>query len=95
MNNDKQIEELNIKIRELSRRIESLEGRRLFQQDYINDSIKSRHIGEGVRFVRSGLEAKLPTAEEPMQGQPVYWATDSKKLYIYTGSAWVKTAALS
>jgi hypothetical protein len=51
-----------------------------------NDTVKARHIGEGVRFVRCGLAAARPTAGE--RAGAIYFATDTFVLSVYTGSAW-------
>jgi len=83
-------EELQNKIKDLEDRIRTLEGKRIFQQDLMPDVVKMRHIGEGVRFIRSGLATNKPTAEKPMQGSAVYWATDTGALYLWSGTAWVQ-----
>lgn len=57
-----------------------------------NDTVKARHIGEGVRFIRSGVAASRPTAGE--RSGAIYFATDTFVLSVYTGSAW-KTTTLS
>lgn len=75
-------------LNKLNERITNLESKRILQQDVISDAIKMRHIGEGVRFIRSGLEENLPTAESPKQGSSIYWATDTATLYIWDGTDW-------
>lgn len=86
---DNEIQQLKEQLKDLEDRIRTLEGKRIFQQDLVPDVVKMRHVGEGVRFIRSGLVSKLPTAEKPMQGSALYWATDTNTLYIYNGTAWV------
>lgn len=82
-------------IRKLQEKVGFLMQKRIGQVDIIPDSIKMRHIGEGVRFIRSGLEADLPaTGESALQGSAFYWCTDSFKLKIWTGTVW-KSATLS
>lgn len=62
------------------------------QQDIKPDTIKMRHVGEGVRYIRSGLDAALPTTPEvPKNGVAIYFATDTLKLYVSNGSAWKST----
>jgi hypothetical protein len=83
MDNDK----LNLRIRELEERLAKLETRRILQQDIINDVVKMRHIGEGVRYIRGGVTADKPTAgEKPMQGNAVYYDETAKVLYIWNNS---------
>jgi hypothetical protein len=52
------------------------------------DQIKSRHIGEGIRFIRSGLAASRPTSGE--KAGAVWFSTDSDTLNIWNGTAWVQ-----
>lgn len=78
------------RLKELEKRIKLLEQKRIFQQDIIPDAIKMRHMGEGNRFVRSGLEADLPTVPETgTDSSAMYFATDTDTLYIYNGTTWV------
>lgn len=58
------------------------------QVEYLPDSIKQRHIGEGVRFIRAGLVASRPTT--PEKDGAVYYATDEDKLYIGDGGSWLE-----
>jgi len=88
---EEEITKIKDEFKRLNDRVEFLESKRLTQQDFLPDVVKMRMIGEGVRYIRSGLEADLPIAESPMQGSSVYWATDTGKLYIYDGSAWLST----
>ncbi len=79
----------------LQKRITKLESKRIMQMDILPGSVKQRHINEGVIFIRSGLDAKLPTkGETTVTGQPFYWATDTGKLYAWNGTAW-KSATFS
>ena len=85
-------EELKKQIKDLQQKVEDLTNKRITQSNLLPDVVKQRHIGEGVRYLRSGLEANLPTSgEEPMQGSAVYFCTDSKKLKIWDGSVWKST----
>lgn len=78
------------RIKKLEKQVEFLMDKRILQTDLTPDVVKMRHVGEGVRFIRSGLEADLPTVGETcLQGQPFYWATDTNKLYGWNGTAWV------
>lgn len=58
------------------------------QIDYLPDSIKQRHIGEGIRFIRAGLAANRPTSGE--KAGATYFATDTNFLSIWNGSVWVE-----
>lgn len=51
-----------------------------------NDTVKARQIGEGVRFLRSGLAAARPTAGE--RAGAVFFATDTFVLSVWTGALW-------
>lgn len=52
-----------------------------------NDTIKQRHVGEGVRYLRSGIATERPTEGE-LDGA-TFFATDTNVLSIWNGSAWV------
>jgi len=56
------------------------------QSDIRPDAIKQRHVGEGIRFIRAGLAANLPTSGE-MAGA-LYFETDTPALKVWDGSAW-------
>lgn len=65
------------------------EIKRVITQEFLlPDMIKSRHVGEGVRFIRAGLIANRPTT--PEKDGAVYYATDENKLYIGDGGAWLE-----
>lgn len=86
------MDDLIKRITELERKVNS---GRIFQQDITPGAIKQRHISEGVIFIRSGLAASRPvTPESSRNGLPIYWASDTFVLSIWTGSAW-KTVTLS
>jgi len=89
------MEDLNKQIEELTKKVERLEQKRVFQQDVVPGAIKMRAMGEGSRFMRGGLEADLPTVgENATDSVAYYFATDTDKLYIFNGTAWV-SATLS
>jgi len=82
-------------IQELKDIVTQLEHSRVSQTNIEPDAVKQRHVGEGVRFIRSGLAADRPTSGEgTTSGSAMYWATDTFVLSIWTGSAW-KTTTLS
>jgi len=57
-----------------------------------NNSVKQRHIGEGVRYIQYGLAAERP-ATDILPGT-IFFATDTFVLSVYTGTTW-KTATLT
>ena len=57
------------------------------QEFLLPNVVKSRHVGEGVRFIRAGLAANRPTT--PEKDGATYYATDENKLYVGDGGAWV------
>jgi len=69
----------------------SLNGR-ITQTMIPSGTIKTRHVGEGVRFIRAGIASERPTTGE-LAGA-LYFQTDDFKLYVYTGSTW-KSITLS
>ena len=68
----------------LSEEISAIKG----QFDLLPDSVKERHVGEGVRFIRAGTVANRPTT--PEKDGAVYYATDENKLYIGDTDAWLE-----
>lgn len=82
-------------LEELIKRVEQLEQRRIYQSDISNDAIKMRHIGESVRYIRSGVAASRPTSgEEPLQGSAIYFSTDTNILSVWDGDEWVEFARI-
>ena len=59
----------------------------LSQQDIFPDTIKQRHIAEGVRYVRAGVAASRPTSGE--KNGAIFFATDTDELYVWNGTVWV------
>lgn len=76
--------ELKRQFEELSEQVGS---RRIYQQDIAPKAIKQPHIDGFIVF--KGLEEDLPS-DGSTQIQ-VYWATDTGKLYIWDGEAWLST----
>ena len=60
----------------------------IFQNDIFPDTIKSRMISEGVRFIRAGVAADRPTSGE--KAGACYFSTDTDTLNIWNGSSWVQ-----
>lgn len=86
------MEEIKRQIEELAKKIKVLEEKRIYQRDIAPEGVKMRHVGEGVRFIRSGLAADRPTeGEVPLQGTAIFLATDTNVMSIWdnTNGAWV------
>ena len=85
------LKQLEKDLKEIKDKITLIEQRRTGQQMILPDAVKMRHVGEGVRYVRSGLEADKPTeGEEPLQGAATYFSTDIDTLWIWNGDSWVE-----
>lgn len=68
-------------------RLKAVETRRINQQQILPSAVKQRHI-EGFIIFR-GLDAAKPTnGDTEVQ---FYFATDTFKLYAWTGAAWKST----
>lgn len=83
--------DLETRVAALEQKLNDLQRARIHQSDIPAGTIKQIHVGEGVVFIRSGLDAAKPTAataEQTRTGTPLYFATDTNKLYIYNGTAW-------
>lgn len=79
-------------IQDLLRRVKALENKRIYQDDIVSDGVKTRHVGEGVRFIQTGVAADRPTTPaEPPGSAMIYFETDTNKLYIWNPSTnlWV------
>ena len=81
--------DLQKQVDDLKEQIEQLKVKRIYQQDLINSAVKSRHLGEGNRYFLAGLDANRPTGVSVTSSVSCYFATDTKKLYLWTGTAYV------
>lgn len=73
---------------DLKKRMEAYENRRILRSQFTQDSIEGLFIVDGVRFIRDGLDADLPErGEQNSEGAPLYYAHDTKKLYIWRRTA--------
>lgn len=78
------IESLLKEIKKLQERVNLLEQKRVYRQDIAPDAVLMRHVGEGVRFIRDGTTADLPTeGEEPSQGAAVYFDYETNIFYVW------------
>jgi hypothetical protein len=78
------------RITQLEKTVASLVAKRTQQLDVAPNAIKQRHLGESNIYIRTGLDANLPAVGETTTtgSNGIYFATDSFKLYIWTGVAW-------
>ena len=76
-------------IDELKSDIKKLKESRVSQTGVIPGAIKMRAMGEGNRFMRSGLAADIPTVgETATDSSAYYYATDTNVLYLWDGTVW-------
>ena len=63
---------------------------RITQDQIMPGAVKQRHLGEGNRFIRSGLIANRPTTGEPVMANSsaYYYATDQHDLSLWNGKSW-------
>ena len=88
---EQQYNDLLKQLQDMENKIKELEDRRIQQSMILPDVVKSRHIGEGVRFVRGGLATSIPTNGESVSyGSPIYFETDTGKLKIWDGTQWLE-----
>lgn len=74
----------------IEQRLNQLETKRMTQKDYINRSVKPRHV-DGL-VITPGLAADLPSGNTDVQA---YFATDTNVLYLWNGSSWVSDVWVS
>lgn len=60
----------------------------MVQENILPDIIKSRHVGEGVRFLRAGTSSNKPTT--PEKDGAVYYDTTNNKLFIGDSGSWLE-----
>jgi hypothetical protein len=84
---------LKLQLRKLTERLDALEQRRIGQGMVLPGAIKQRLLGEGNRFIRSGLAVNRPTVGEPVESNSsaYYFATDTGVLSAWNGTVWVST----
>ena len=80
------LQEGSIEVKNLIRDIIEKDHKYIFQDEIFTDVVKSRHVGEGVRYLRSGDVADRP--EEGEKEGATYYAIDENKLYNWDGDAW-------
>lgn len=83
----------NEKLKELENRIDKLEGRRLLKSDFLPGCVTNRALGEANSYVKM-LETS-PAGASFNENTMAYFNSTDSKWYVWNGSAWVKTAALS
>lgn len=82
------IDEIADELQKLREKVAFLMEKRIMQTDIVPDSIKTRAMGEGNRYVIAGLDADRPTGYTVPGSTLLYFATDTNKLWIYNGVAW-------
>jgi hypothetical protein len=82
------IDDLQIKIKKLEDRIDTLEGRRLLQQDFLPGCVKNRAMGEANSYLYAGVASKRPTGAKFGNNVTYYYATDTDVFYIWDGISW-------
>ena len=87
---------LTKKVDDLEKEINLLKQKRIGQGDILNDQVKQRAMGEGNRFIRSGLAADRPAVGEPVNSNSSahYFATDTATLSIWDGTQWVSVGLI-
>jgi hypothetical protein len=84
------INQIKDQLDKVLKELHALQQKRVYQADIIPDAVKSRHMGEGNRYIYAGLEANLPTEGNSVpQGISVYFCTDTNKLKIWNNTSWV------
>jgi hypothetical protein len=87
------IQGLMKKVKDMERRVEILETRRITQEMVTPQVIKNRAMGEPNSYVYSGLAADRPTTGVQLastgKGCSIFWATDTGVLSIWNGTAWL------
>ena len=81
------------KIKDLEDRIRTLEGKRLLQADFLPGCVKNRAMGEANSYIK--ILASSPTGAKFNENTTAYFNSADSKWYVYNGTAWVKTSALS
>lgn len=78
--------DIQTRLSAIEQRLAAQEARRMTQRDYVNRSVKQRHLEGMVIF--TGLAADLPTGQTDVKA---YFATDTDELYIFNteSEAWV------
>lgn len=82
--------DVEARFKDIESKLSFVMQRRITQYDVVPDAIKQRAVGEGVRFIASGIEADLPTtAPATSTGTAIYFATDTGNLFCWDGAAWL------
>ncbi|MBZ5529718.1 MAG: hypothetical protein LAN71_17715 [Acidobacteriia bacterium] len=91
MNPDNQ--QLVDEIKKLQDRLDKLEGRRLLKSDFLPQVVTNRAMGEANSYVK--ILASSPTGAKFNENTMAYFNSTDSKWYVYNGTTWVKTSALS
>jgi hypothetical protein len=86
-------EEYKKKIKELEDRLDKLETRRILQQDFLPGCVHNRAMGEANSYVK--ILTSSPDGATFNENTTAYFNKTDSKWYVFNGTAWVKTSALS
>ena len=74
----------------LKAEIEHLKQKRITQENLIPDVVKSRHIGEGPRFVRSTID-RPTVGENGTDSAAIHFNKSTGVLSIWDDTQWLET----
>src|SRR3990167_4068707 len=80
------LQEGSPEVKNLIKEIVEKDPKYIFQSEIFTDVIKERHVGEGVRYLRSGALTDRPASGE--KAGSTYYDTTNDSLFMWTGSAW-------
>jgi hypothetical protein len=86
-------EETKKKFKELEDRLAKLETRRIIKSDFLPGSVTNRAMGEANDYVK--ILTSSPTGATFNENTRAYFNSTDSKWYVFNGTAWVKTSALS
>lgn len=82
-------EDIQKQIKDLQSQIDVLRTKRIREIDVLAGAIKSKHISEGPKWVRGGVDTDKPTTgEDSDNGYATYLDTTAGKIWFYYGGAW-------
>lgn len=88
------MDDIRRQLEKLQAEVQALKNQRVTQGSFLPDVIKMRHIGEGVRYIQTGVVADKPaTPATPSDSCMMYYAYDENKLYVWDigSSTWLST----
>lgn len=71
-------------IRDLSKRVDGIDKKSITPDMIPFDTVRMKHISEGVRYIRDGGTDDIPEeGEEPLQGAASIFDYETNKLWIW------------